>query len=141
MGETPASNVQIVRKALEGRGLVEELKNGTADFARIYDPEITLELDGFEMPGMATQFRGYDEIRHFWQQWLESWEDLTWEVECIEEKGDAVVAVLRQMHHGRQGIKVPVRYAQLLRFQGHLLTYCLVTYDIDRAFAEAGIER
>jgi ketosteroid isomerase-like protein len=101
-------NVEIVRRAYEA------LRQGeyTAFFAAL-DPEIELVLPEGGMN--AGTHRGAREVRQFLEGYFESFEDFHLVAEEFFERGDQVVAFLRQSGRGRaSGIELETRFAHVL---------------------------
>jgi ketosteroid isomerase-like protein len=82
----PGENETIIRRVYEAfnRGDFDE---GLA----LLDPEGVIDRSKSVGPD-ARVYRGHEEVRGFWDEWLRSWADTRWEIdECLERAGGVVV--------------------------------------------------
>jgi ketosteroid isomerase-like protein len=106
-------NVEVVRRALDARN------RGDID-AALENLHPDVELDWSQSRGAAggmvqAVIQGRDHVRERLGEFLEMWEEVTWEVEEILEAGpDQVIAVDRLRVSGRDGIELNVTAAALL---------------------------
>jgi ketosteroid isomerase-like protein len=106
----PQGNVEIVRSLFDW--FAEGEHQRPFDF---YDPDIVWENFDPPPPGMEQVYRGYDGVRRFWRQWLESWERVEFEVERTIDGGNQVVVFAEMRATGEtSGVEMQFRdYAQL----------------------------
>jgi ketosteroid isomerase-like protein len=99
---------------------VETLKRGYAALNRgdlsvvldLLDPEIEWHEPATSPEGGA--YRGRDSFERFLRGWLESFEGFRVEPERVVERGDELVAVVRQTGTGRSsGLRVETRLAHV----------------------------
>ena len=105
-------NVEIVRRGYEA------LHEGeyTVFFAALA-PEVELVLPEGGMN--AGTLRGVREVRQFLEGYFESFENFQIVAEELFERGDQVVAFLRQSGRGRgSGIEIDTRFAHVLTLRG-----------------------
>jgi ketosteroid isomerase-like protein len=76
------------------------------------------------MPDIGGVYRGKNEVRQFWREWLAAWETIEFEYELVDA-GDSVVALIDQRMRGRStGIEVPFgKYAQVWTLRDGLLVH------------------
>lgn len=108
--EVARRNVEIVN------GLYKAFRerDNEAPFA-FYDEEIEFDVSrmpeamGTDMIDITGVYKGHDELRGFWRQWLMAWETVEFEQGESEPIGDCVVVgPIRQRMRGRaSGIEVP----------------------------------
>ena len=84
-------------------------------------------------------YRGHEGVRDYWRQWLSAWKDLQFEIEGIVDRGDDVVALIRnQRQWGRHsGIETQVPpYGLVFSFRdGKVVRWC--AYPDQQAALEA----
>ena len=95
-------NVELVRRLLDM--FAKRDHEGVFEF---YDPDIEwdarLALGGASIASdLAGVYRGHEGVRTYWRRWFEAWEDLQFEVQDVLDRGDEVVALIRnQRQWGR----------------------------------------
>jgi ketosteroid isomerase-like protein len=87
-------NVEIVK------AFSERFAAGGHISDQYFHPEIVWDTTASGMPG-AGVYNGVDEVRGFWRDWLEPWEDYEIDYSEYIDAGDAVVLVFRQAGTGR----------------------------------------
>ena len=112
-------NVELVRAAFEN------FLAGSSDFgADLLDPAV--EWDASETPVFDIRgvYRGPEEVRQWWREWLAAWETVQFEYELVGA-GDRIVALIDQRMRGRStGIELPLgKYAQVYTFRDGLIVH------------------
>jgi ketosteroid isomerase-like protein len=138
-------NVEIVHR------MIEEFIAGASEFdsegtltkmagEELWDPEIEWDASGSPMPDIGGVYRGTEEVRQFWREWLAAWETVEFEYELVDA-GDQVVALIDQRMRGRStGIEVAFgKYAQVCTFQNGLLVHWKAYASQSKALEAAGL--
>jgi ketosteroid isomerase-like protein len=131
-------NVEIVRQAFEEftRGGWEPL------IGTVWAPEIVWDMTPAGIPGLGT-YRGYDELRSFFEDWFSTFPFEEWEQELndvIDCGGDQVVALTRQRGRGSaSGVNVELEYAQVITLREGKMVRVDVYLDRERALEAAGL--
>jgi ketosteroid isomerase-like protein len=99
--------VETLRGAYEGwnRGDIESILAAS-------DPDVVFRMSGL-FPGLEPVYRGYEGVRMFWDQFRETWQQISIEPEEIVQRGDLVLALFRFRGIGRDGIEVERPFAHL----------------------------
>src|SRR6185312_1301967 len=93
-------NVEIVRRAIEA-WTRRDLERALQDL----DPDA--EVDWSESFGVQRGvYRGIEEIRRVWEEWLEFFEEIDVRAEAFIDAGEHVVVPNRTYLRGRDGIEV-----------------------------------
>lgn len=92
-----AQNLEIVR-ILFGHWGTREMGRS---FELLHD-DLEMEHDS-GLPGFATHFRGHEEVRAFWREWLSAWDEVVVDAYELEPRGDQVLATWTQSMRGRGG--------------------------------------
>jgi len=125
-----SSDVEAVRTAFEA------FMRGDLDSALEFcDPDIVVRDPG----RTGRTFQGRAELRRFWEEWLENWQEYRVEpLELVEEGGEIFVRV-GQMGRGRlSGVEVGQDLFQVFRVRdGKVVEYRIYT-DRDDALASIG---
>jgi ketosteroid isomerase-like protein len=106
-------------------GAFERFLAGGSDFGvELLDPQVEWDATEHPVPELAAVYRGVEEVRQFWREWLAAWETITFEYELIDA-GDRVLALIDQRMRGRStGIEVSVgNYAHLYTFRSGLIVH------------------
>ena len=92
------------------------------------------------MPDIGGVYRGKNEVRQFWREWLAAWETIEFEYELVDA-GDSVVVLLDQRMRGRStGIEVPFgKYAQVWTLRDGLLVHWEAYASQSEALEAAGL--
>lgn len=92
-------------------------------------------------PGTDAVYRGKEGFTKFWNTFREPWENITIDLERVEDLGDRVLALMTFHGRGREsGVDVTVRYANLFTFDGGVITYQVGYADWESALEAAGLE-
>jgi ketosteroid isomerase-like protein len=130
-------NVEIVRRAFE-----KFTREGWEPLmGTVWDPEIVWDMSPTGIPGLGT-YRGFDELRSFFQDWFSTFPFEEWEqeVDDVINGGDHVVALTRQRGHGSaSGAVAELEYAQVIKFRGGKVVEVAVYLDRARALEAAGL--
>jgi uncharacterized protein len=104
-------NVEVIRRAIEAFNR-RDLDGWLQDL----HPDA--EADWSESPGVhAGVYRGRGEIRRFWAEWLDLFEEIVARPEAFIDAGEHVVVPFRIYLRGRDGIEVDARGASVLRLR------------------------
>ena len=91
-----------------------------------------------EDPSRADQqiWRGHDGICASWRQWLEQWEQYTFEVAGLEDRGDRVFATMTERAQGEaSGASVSATNYLVLTFRDGKISHYQEFYDEQQARA------
>jgi ketosteroid isomerase-like protein len=95
------------------RGIVEALNRGDLDamLARMH-PDF--EWMPLESSPVARVYRGHEQVRHYVEDWLSTFESVRLELEDPERVGERVVAVVNGRARGRgSGLEIENRFCQV----------------------------
>jgi SnoaL-like domain len=108
--------------------------------AEIWHPQVELDATDATAPDLNGVYRGADEARRFWQEWLSAWETLSFEYELIDA-GECVVMLLDMRMRGRStGIEVPFgKFAWVSRFRDGLLVHAKLYMSQSEALEASGL--
>ena len=123
-------NVDVVRRAFEA----SKRHDNNAAF-RLYDPEVEIEssYDG-------RVYWGLDGVRAFFRDWLEVWDEISWEVEEWIDGGDHVIALMHLRGRGKMsGVPVERSEAHLWKLRDARLLRLRVFATKDEALETAGL--
>jgi ketosteroid isomerase-like protein len=127
-------NVEVVRRAVDAfnRGdLQAALEDWSAD--AVWDWS---NSHGFD----AGIFRGHTEIRVFWQQFLETFDELRFELdEIVEVEEGVLIADNVGYVQGREGIEAQARSAWLITTGGGQITSLTMYQTKQEALEAAGL--
>jgi ketosteroid isomerase-like protein len=109
-GDTPAvaeANVEALRRGYDA------LNRGDLSVVlELLDPELEWHEPG-DSPE-AGEYRGRESFERFLRGWIESFDDFRVEPEQVVERGDELIAVVRQRGRGRSsGVEVEIRIAHV----------------------------
>ena len=105
-------NVEIVRRAIEAW-----TRHDVEGSVRDLDPDA--ELDWSESLGPESGvYRGTEEIRRFWEGWLDLFEEISVTIEEFIDAGEHVVVPNRTHLRGRDGIEVDAGSTSVWRLRG-----------------------
>jgi ketosteroid isomerase-like protein len=99
------------------RGIVEALNRGDLDamLARMH-PDF--EWRPLESSPVARVYRGHEQVRHYVEDWLSTFESVRLDLEDTTEVGDRVVAVVRAHGRGRgSGLELHSDFCQVWTVQ------------------------
>jgi ketosteroid isomerase-like protein len=99
--------VQLVRR------IVEALSRGDLDGMLAHmDPDF--EWTPLEASPIARVYRGHEQVRHYVEDWLGTFESVRLELEDPEQIGERVVAVVNGRARGRgSGLEIENRFCQV----------------------------
>jgi uncharacterized protein len=133
----PREDVELVRSAFEAwnRGDIDE-------FTQLAAEDIAwLEVSGRPEGGSSERF-GRDRMRRALESLFDAWESYHLEVELIEEAGDRVLAVVREIAKGRaSGMEIDGRWGYLVTLKDGLIVRIEAYRDAGQALQEAGLAR
>ena len=121
-------NVEIWRANLDA--MLAQLRGGAdpeatiSTLAEIWDPQVELDATDANALDLDRVYRGSDEARRFWQEWLSAWDTLSFEYELVDA-GERVLMLCDMRMRGRStGIDVPLgKFAWLGTFRKGLLVH------------------
>ena len=126
-------NVEVVRAALAAwnrRDWDEALKDAAPD----------VEVDGSSMTGeWRGVHRGPDEVKRWWEKFMEPWESVRIEIDEIIDAGEHVVTRQTGRFVGRDGIQVETHTAWCWTFRDGTLTRVVASNELDEALEAAGL--
>jgi uncharacterized protein len=133
----PREDVELVRSAFEAwnRGDIDE-------FAELMAEDLAwLEVSG-RPEGDSSERFGRDRMRRALESLFDAWESYHLEVERIEDVGDRVVAVVREVARGRSsGLEVDGRWGYLVTVEDGLIVRIEAYRDAGQALQVAGLAR
>jgi ketosteroid isomerase-like protein len=95
------------------RGIVEALNRGDID-GMLAGMHPDFEWTPLESSPVARVYRGHEQVRHYVEDWLATFESLRLELEDPAEIADRVVAVVRGHGRGRaSGLQLDSRFCQV----------------------------
>jgi len=103
----------MTSSALLVRGIIDLLNRGDVDgmLARM-DPDF--EWRPLEASPVARVYRGHEQVRHYIEDWLGTFDSVRIQLEDVTEVGDRVVAVVRGHGRGRaSGVELHSPFCQL----------------------------
>jgi ketosteroid isomerase-like protein len=81
----------------------------------------------------STEFQGRDGLLSTWSDWLETFTNVTLEMEAVEEIGDNVLTLVKQIGTTRHGVDVEQPSAAVWKFRDGRLARVEFHLDRDRA--------
>jgi uncharacterized protein len=133
----PREDVELVRSAFEAwnRGDIDE-------FVELMAEDIAwLEVSG-RPEGESSERFGRDRMRRALESLFDAWESYHLEVQRIEDVGDRVVAVVREVARGRSsGLEVDGRWGYLVTVEDGLIVRIEAYRDAGQALQVAGLTR
>jgi ketosteroid isomerase-like protein len=99
-------NVEVVRAIYDAVG-----RRDAASVFALYDPDV--EVDGSRLPEAQltgwTFMRGHDDLRAFYREWYEAWENAEDDCEELIDAGEHVISVVVRRGRGRtSGVEVEI---------------------------------
>jgi len=104
-----------------------------------FDPDGTIRLAGI-FPGLRREYRGLGEIRQWWRDFRDPWEELTVSAERTIERDGQVLVEVRFNARGRDGLVVERSAAALCTFRDGLLIEFRTFGDWGEALEGSGLE-
>ena len=96
----------------EARKRIREL--GYEELADAVDPEIEVVATGFPAAAALPRGKGFEVWHAYWREWLEPWEEFTFEARDYQRRGDWVIVEALTTGRGRQsGVTVALQLFQL----------------------------
>jgi ketosteroid isomerase-like protein len=130
-------NVEIVQRAFE-----EFTRGGWEPLMGTYwAPEIVWDMSLSGIPGLGT-YRGFDELRTFFEDWFSTFPFEEWEQEVdevIDCGGEQVVVLTRQHARSVSGVAAEMAYAQVIELRERKIVRTTVYLDRERALEAAGL--
>jgi ketosteroid isomerase-like protein len=131
---------------------VEIIRRAFGEFARegweplmgtVWGPEIVWNMSPTGIPGLGI-YRGFDELRSFFEDWFSAFPFEEWEqeldevIDCSEQ---IVVALTRQRGRGStSGAVTELEYAQVIKLRGGTVVEVDIYLDRARALEAAGLK-
>jgi hypothetical protein len=84
-------------------------------------------------------YRGLGEIRRFWAEWLDLFEEIVVRPEAFIDAGEHVVVPNRTYLRGRDGIEVDAASTSVWRLRHRKLVWHRLYQDKEAALAAAGL--
>jgi len=126
-------NVEIVRRIYQG-WVTGDLSAGIDDFDRHLVYVVSPDF-----PNVGV-FLGLDEIRNFMRDFLEQWEQATFEALRLQSVGDTVLAHVVQHSKGKaSGIEGDLRYFMLFTFRARKIARIEWLMDEREALEAVGL--
>ena len=126
-------NVEIVRRVIEAWNR-RDLEDALQDL----DPDA--ELDWSESSGVQGGiYRGIGEIRRFWEEWLDLFEEIVVRPEAFIDAGEHVVVPNRTYLRGRDGIEVDAGSTSVWRLRHRKLVWHRLYQDKEAALQAVGL--
>jgi ketosteroid isomerase-like protein len=130
----PRGNLEIVQEMYERR------ERGDMDVAEFVHPEIEFARIGSELPDVAGEWHGLDGMRKATVEYLNVWEDYTFEVERMVDLEDRVLVLERHTARGkRSGAIIDQDVGTLLTLREGLITRWEYYWERSEALEAAGI--
>jgi ketosteroid isomerase-like protein len=127
-------NVDLLRRAFEYVERTGEILPEAVHSDFVWD---TTTFRSAIMPGT---FVGIDEINAWLADWLEGFEDLSFDIEEVFDAGDQVVTIARQRAKGKHGgPEVEMRVGQVWTFRDGLIARMEMYADRNEALEAAGL--
>jgi ketosteroid isomerase-like protein len=133
----PRDDIELVRSAFEAwnRGDIDAFAGHAAEDVA------WLEVSG-RPEGAPTERLGRDRMRTSLESLFDAWESYHLEVERVEEVGDRVVAVVREVARGRaSGVEIDSRWGYLVTVEEGLIVRIEAYRDAGQALQVAGLSR
>jgi ketosteroid isomerase-like protein len=128
-------NVEIVRRA------VEAWNRRDLDGA-LQDLHPDAELDWSESSGVqGGVYRGVREIRRFWEEWLDLFEEIDVRPEAFIDAGEHVVVPNRTYLRGRDGVEVDAGSTSVWRLRDGKIVSHRLYQDKEAALEAVGLAR
>jgi ketosteroid isomerase-like protein len=103
------------------------------------DPEIELH-PAFAGPVSGVVYRGHEELRAWYRDSIDAWEEIRGEPEAYFDLGDHTLAFWMLRGHGRQsGAEVATPSAVVARFRDGMLVYLKAYVDRNEALRDLGV--
>jgi ketosteroid isomerase-like protein len=133
----PPEDVELVKSAFEtwNRGEIDAFVNYTSEDVA------WLEVSG-RPEGGATDRHGRERLREGLKSLFDAWESYRIDAERIEEAGDRIVAIVREVGKGRaSGVEVDGRWGYLITVKNSEMVRIEAYRDAGQALRVAGLAR
>jgi ketosteroid isomerase-like protein len=133
----PPEDVELVKSAFEtwNRGEIDAFVNYTSEDVA------WLEVSG-RPEGGATERHGRERLREGLKSLFDAWESYRIDAERIEEAGDRIVAIVREVGKGRaSGVEVDGRWGYLITVKNSEMVRIEAYRDAGQALRVAGLAR
>jgi uncharacterized protein len=126
-------NVEIVRRAIAAYN-----QRDFEAMRALNDPDV--QLDWSASRGLeAGVYQGQEEVMRFYQNFLETFEEVKIEPDRFIESGDSVVVPNSAQVRGRDGIETVARSALVFEFRGGRLARVCLYQETHEALEAAGL--
>jgi ketosteroid isomerase-like protein len=133
-------NVERLRAAYDYTARTGELQRELLHPEFVCHPEFVWDLTTFRGAILPGTYEGVDGANRFLAEWLEGFEQRSLDIEEVFDRGDRVVAVVRQRAKTqRGGPDVEVVFAHVWTFRGDLAVRAEMYADRDEALGAAGL--
>jgi ketosteroid isomerase-like protein len=102
-------------------------------------PEFVWDMTTFRGAILPGTYEGVDGANAFLAEWLEGFEEWSFEAEEVFDAGDQVVAIVRQRGKTKHGPEVEARFAQVWTFRDRLIARMEMYADRNEALEAAGL--
>ncbi len=127
-------NVEIVRRGFE------QFREAGDLLGENVAPGFVWDMSTFRGWPEQQTYEGIDGAREFIRIWMDAWDDWEMDLEGLHDAGDKVVAVGRQRGRAKStGVKVDMKFAQVITFEHGMQTRMQMYADPAEAFAAAGL--
>jgi ketosteroid isomerase-like protein len=131
-----AGNAALVRRLYAGF-----VERGEPD-RRAYTDDFVWDMSTFRGWPERPQYRGFEGVLEFLDDWIGSFDDWSLEVREVIEAGEEVVVICHQSGRSRStGAEVDMIFAQVWTVRGDKLSYQRMYADVDEALASVDTER
>jgi ketosteroid isomerase-like protein len=131
-------NVELARRATEAldrHGVEAVISSG------FWSPEVVFDLSPAGIPGLGV-YRGYDEIRAFFEDWFGAFPFEEWGMDNEEliDHGDQVIAMLRQRGRGgSSGAAAEIEFVTINTLRAGEIVRVEFYLDREKALEAAGL--
>jgi ketosteroid isomerase-like protein len=128
-------NVEIVQRALQAWNR-RDLDGALADM------HPRAEVDWSESRGLQRGvFRGREQIKHFYEEWLDVFDQVDIEPQDLLDAGEHVVVPNRSFARGRQGVAVTTNSIQVFSMREGKIVRLRLYQDRNTALKAVGLEQ
>jgi ketosteroid isomerase-like protein len=126
-------NVEVVRRTIEA--FTRRDLDGALQYVH---PDA--EVDWSESAGVQMgTYRGTGEIRRFWAEWLDIFEEIVFRPEAFIDAGEYVVVPNRTYLRGREGIEVDAGSTQVWKLRDGKIVWHRLYQDKEAALEALGL--
>jgi ketosteroid isomerase-like protein len=128
-------NVEVVR-----RGWEHFLATGEP-LDEISAPDFVWDMSTFRGWPEQPYYEGTDEVRRFFREWMEPFDDWRIDVQALHDAGEKVVSVCRQTARARtSGMPIEMNFAMVFTLRNGLQTRMQMYADPDEALKAVGLQ-